>query len=86
MPAKLAGPHILDCDTHGRSTWAGDIVCAACGVIFKGNEEGRPVCPTICHCGKRLMPADDVAVGFTGRMACRPCAAAVAFIRERPRA
>lgn len=71
----------LDCTTHGKVTWYGDIVCAACGLVFLREGPNYPTAPEDgrCFCGVQLFPPRDAegkAIDgyFSARTICRDCA------------
>lgn len=78
----------VDCGSHGRVPWDGDVVCSSCGAIYLAEQVigDRIVYPTMdesgrCPCGARLMPDEDRSIPFAARIACRACARGAAKSR-----
>jgi hypothetical protein len=85
---KAADTSALECASHGRKPWLGDVVCASCGEIFlreddpTGKTDGIYVtvpATGMCNCGVRLFPERDangkmLPVEFSARPACPDCA------------
>jgi hypothetical protein len=46
----------LRCDTHGRSPWSGQVICAECDAVWHLNVENPPTAPR-CTCGANLVGA-----------------------------
>lgn len=52
-------PH-LNCGSHGRKPWAGDVVCDDCGRVYQTHDEGlERYALSKCWCGARLMPEPE---------------------------
>lgn len=65
----------IDCAHHGGQSWNGEIVCCACGRLFRGRiVAGEIELPERCSCGAELQ--DDPERGFlegTARLCCPRC-------------
>lgn len=60
----------LDCDSHGRAPWHGEVICVACGAVWKleGNAHVPPAeCGKNCTCGKSLVGDDGTARAICAR-------------------
>ena len=74
------GEQQIDCGTHGKVPWYGDVVCAKCGAVFVREGDVYPDAPEsgLCTCGVQLFPkrnAFGVIEGiFSARVCCRDCA------------
>lgn len=62
----------FDCDVHGASAWAGDMICMRCSRVYIA-ETSKPD-RAYCSCGARFSPPDDGRIGFSARAICRSCA------------
>lgn len=74
--SKDEKPLTVDCATHGRKAWRGDVICTNCNRLYQTEEPTQPrYAPRVCECGVRLMPGrgKNKTAEFSARMVCRPC-------------
>jgi len=61
----------LECDLHGRGPWQGEVICTACGAVWKLEGDTHvppPELGTHCTCGANLVGPEG-----TARAICTRC-------------